>query len=416
MTFAAPEPQELVTLREKFTTAMDRATEATTLFWPAYKRDLAELKPKAKSEGNLDGVLAIDEELKQADRMNIGKPAAYEPLKSLQANYGTLRRELAEQIIPEKKRLYEIYVAALENLQVSLTKESRLDEAIRVRGIMQTAQQEMKSVRLFVAGAQAATEPVTATSPLSAGAVRGPSFTNSLGMKFVPVPGTEILMCIHPTRRKDYEAFAPHDKSLTGWWKNSKKKDVPIGGGEDHPVISVSWEEATAFCQWLSKKEGRQYRLPSDLEWSYAVGIAERESKGGTPQSKDNKIGGEYPWGNQWPPPPGAGNFADDSNKASFPQDNTIEGYNDGFPTTSPVMSFAPNKLGIYDMAGNVWQICNDWYNDDHKEHVMRGGSWSDNNSGNFLSSRRAHLETGGRRNFTGFRCVVVAGPGVPMN
>ena len=416
MTFAAPEPQELVTLREKFTMAMERATEATTLFWPAYKRDLAELKPKAKSEGNLEGLLAIDEELKQADRMNIGKPAAYEPLKDLQASYNTLRRELGQQIIPEKKRLYEIYVAALENLQVSLTKESRLDEAIRVRGVMQTAQQEMKSIRLFVGGTPIANGSSPAGSSVSAAVVRGPSFTNSLGMKFVPVPGTEILMCVHETRRKDYAAFAAENSSTDGSWKNAKKFQVAVGDGEDHPVVMVSWKEANAFCDWLSKKEGRTYRLPTDREWSYAVGIGEREPKGETPQALSQKIQGEYPWGREWPPPQGAGNFADASHKEAFTKDKCLEGYSDGFAATSPVTAFNPNRLGIYDLAGNLRQWCDDWINANQKQRVTRGASWEDHANNVLFSSFRSSLEPEARRVWTGFRCVVVAGPSVPTN
>jgi formylglycine-generating enzyme required for sulfatase activity len=193
---------------------------------------------------------------------------------------------------------------------------------------------------------------------------------------------------------------------VNGAWKSASRSGMPVGGGDDHPVVSVSWEDAGAFCAWLSKKEGRTYRLPTDEEWSYAVGIGDREAKGVTPQQLESKIGNEYPWGKEWPPPKGAGNFSDSSYRDKFPGEKGIEGYTDGFPTTSPVMSFTPNRLGIYDLGGNVWQWCRDWFNDDHKQHVIRGGSWADNNPGNFISSRRGHYAPEVRIFFLGFRCV----------
>ena len=120
-------------LRAKFTKAMDRATEALTIFWPSYRHQLEALKPKAQSQGNLEGVLAVEAEMKLADKQSIGKNAKYEPLKHLQTEYASLRADLEKQVAPDKKRLYGIYFAALQSLAVSLTKESRLDDAIAVR-------------------------------------------------------------------------------------------------------------------------------------------------------------------------------------------------------------------------------------------------------------------------------------------
>jgi len=80
----------------------------------------------------------------------------------------------------------------------------------------------------------------------------------------------------------------------------------------------VSWEEAQQFCQWLTARERAagqlpadwSYRLPSDHEWSCAVEIGEREDAGKLPVEKREKIDGVFPWGLQWPPPKGAGNYA----------------------------------------------------------------------------------------------------------
>ena len=141
-------------------------------------------------------------------------------------------------------------------------------------------------------------------------------------------------------------------------WEHTIKGGLPVGGGDDHPVVNLNWQDAAAFCEWLSKKEGIDYRLPTDQEWSCAVGIGEREPKDATPEALTMEFPGEYPWGREWPPPKGAGNFADAAYHEKFPNEKSIEGYSDGFPTTSPVRSFPPNKLGIYDLVGNVWQWC----------------------------------------------------------
>lgn len=107
-------------------------------------------------------------------------------------------------------------------------------------------------------------------------------FRNSLGMKFAPVPGTEVplvlptvLFSVWDTRLQDYEAFA----TATGrsWDKPS------ISQGPDHPAVNVSWNDAQAFANWLTEKErrdgtltaGQHYRLPADREWSVAVGLKE---------------------------------------------------------------------------------------------------------------------------------------------
>ena len=80
-------------------------------------------------------------------------------------------------------------------------------------------------------------------------------FTNTLGMKFVPVPGTKALFSIWDTRVKDYEAYAKAQeaagKRVNGSWKGQMYEGVPVGHEPDHPVVSVSWEDAQAFCQWL---------------------------------------------------------------------------------------------------------------------------------------------------------------------
>lgn len=234
-------------------------------------------------------------------------------------------------------------------------------------------------------------------------------FTNSLGMKFVPVPGTQILMCIHETRRADYAAYAATNSTANASWKNVAMENIPIGAGDDEPVVNVSWDDAKAFCEWLSKKEGRIYRLPLDREWSIAVGIGSQEPASGfTPESLSAKLTDVYPWGRQWPPAKGAGNYADEDCRKKIKSEKTMEGYADGFAVTAPVMSFPPNELGIYDLAGNVWEWCEDWFNTEQKLHILRGASWGSSARKPLLSSFRASQAADRRWRCDGFRCVLV--------
>jgi formylglycine-generating enzyme required for sulfatase activity len=141
------------------------------------------------------------------------------------------------------------------------------------------------------------------------------AFTNPLGMKFVPVPGTQILMCIHETRNKDYAQYASESSGVDASWKNVKfelsKSKYTITNDEAYPVVNVSWQDATAFCSWLGRKDGKTYRLPTDHEWSCAVGIGDQENARDTPQAKDGKVPG-FPWGSGYPPPTNnVGNYRD---------------------------------------------------------------------------------------------------------
>jgi formylglycine-generating enzyme required for sulfatase activity len=227
-------------------------------------------------------------------------------------------------------------------------------------------------------------------------------FANSLGMVFKPVPGTDVQFCIWETRVKDYAAYAAANAGVNGSWKKPWFLGTSFTQADTHPVVNVSWEDARAFCAWLTKKElaagkikaGQKYRLPTDAERNAAVGLG--QEKGNTPKEKDMGIKGVYPWGKEWPPPKGAGNYG-----GSLKVDN--------HKYTSPVGSFAANKLGIHDLGGNVWEWCEDWYDPAAKEYrVMRGASWYLLHPGALLSSARLYGVPGVRDyGLLGFRCVL---------
>lgn len=147
--------------------------------------------------------------------------------------------------------------------------------------------------------------------------------------------------------------------------------------GEHHPVINVTWKDAMAFCEWLSRKEGATYRLPTEAEWEYAcrAGTTFRYNSGDTPASL-TAVGQVYE--------AAGGQF-------EHVQDLVIKP-GDGHSFTAPAGSFKPNAFGLYDMHGNVWEWCSDWYGADYYakspvddpqgpetggRRVRRGGAWN---------------------------------------
>ena len=164
-----------------------------------------------------------------------------------------------------------------------------------------------------------------------------------------------------------------------------------------HPTVMVTWEDAVGFCNWLSNREsldpayrvvdGRHqliqpmtngYRLLTEAEWEWVA----RYNGGGGVQ--------KYPWGASMPPTENSGNYADES--AESLMTNVLIDYWDGYPLSSPVAKFESNKLGLYDLGGNVSEWVNDYYAvvnrdldqlekdpygpDDGTVRVIRGSSW----------------------------------------
>lgn len=225
--------------------------------------------------------------------------------------------------------------------------------------------------------------------------------TNSLGMRFVSVSGTPVLFSIWETRVQDYTIYAHAEKGVDVSWKSPGFAQTST-----HPVVNVNWDDARRFCAWLTEKErrdgkmppGSQYRLPTDSEWSWAVGIGHREGAG-TPRDKAKKLKDVYPWGTQWPPPKGVGNYD--------PALGT-----DSFDHTSPVGSFAANANGLFDLGGNVWEWCEDFLAGTSGPRVLRGASWNFSGPGHLLSSYRNGVMPGARSGGIGFRCVLAGLPG----
>jgi hypothetical protein len=268
--------------------------------------------------------------------------------------------------------------------------------------------------------------PIWAGKVGLAAATKERPWINSLGMKFVPVPGTTTLFCIWETRVKDFEAFVNatgYDATSGmfsarkgGWRQNGDSWKSPgFLQGPTHPVCGVCWDDAHAFCEWLTEKEQKAgllmsreaYRLPTDSEWSLAVGL--NEPGDGTPQEKHYKIKDIYPWGTQWPPPPGVGNYpGEEAKEADWPGSwITIANYRDDFPRTAPVGNFDANAFGLHDLGGNVWEWSEDFYDGKGGNRVLRGASWNSFNRFYVMSSYRCNESPELRRSFDGFRCVL---------
>lgn len=251
---------------------------------------------------------------------------------------------------------------------------------------------------------------LTATLQLSQGVVFGKTWHNGIDMRFEPI-GSDLMASAYETRVADYEAFtqsARHENPSKPKFLQSK----------DHPVVYVSRDDAMAFCNWLTEKERdeeligqtHQYRLPTDLEWSRIAGL--KKEVGDSPSQRDANKSNFYAWGTYWPPPDAYGNYADmtAADHEGSPSSLIISRYEDGFPRTSPVGKFYANKLGIYDMSGNV----HEWVQDDisldeeNSLGVMRGGGWNTYREENLLLGWRNPVPPTARTSYYGFRVVLV--------
>lgn len=249
-------------------------------------------------------------------------------------------------------------------------------------------------------------------------ATKGFPFVNSLEMKFVPVPitggptdGHKVLFCVWETRVSDFLEFVD-DTELTGW-----QKDQEIEKGMNAPVGNVSQLEAIDFCEWLTRKErgagligpNERYRLPSDHEWSCAVGIGQLEDALLSPVEKNRVVEG-FPWGGDWPPGEGDGNYKGIGETKGNTKEAQIPGYRDGFKDTAPVGSFRENEYGLFDLGGNLLEWCADELEVKGVLSIaLRGGQYQSSNKARIMSSSRRFFGPAHKAISIGFRCVLAA-------
>lgn len=200
---------------------------------------------------------------------------------------------------------------------------------------------------------------------------------NTLGIEMVGIPAGEFLMGsnlmddekpIHKVYLNKFfisstEVTMAQYKKFIDETNYKKPLFIDKEDVKDYPVIYVTYDDATAFCDWLSKKTGKKYRLPTEAEW-------EKSARGGL----EDKL---YPWGDEKP----------DTSRLNFNRDW------DGIKSLTPVKSYPANGYGLYDVAGNVWEWCLDYYDKDYYKEslnknpncqkinkgnlrVLRGGGW----------------------------------------
>lgn len=183
------------------------------------------------------------------------------------------------------------------------------------------------------------------------------------------------------------------------WKKPEGSETVSASNRDDHPVVSVSWIDAQAYCRWAGK------RLPTEAEFEYAT-RAGTETK--------------YWWGNGNPGSRQVANIADESATRQYSGWSIMTGYDDGYVRTAPVGSFEANPFGLHDMTGNVWEWTADWYEETYyskgagrnptgpangEYRVLRGGSWGVGPS-LVRSADRSGSAPAGRGGRVGFRCA----------
>lgn len=363
-------------LSKGFRTQQSDLTSKMVNSWLQYEQQLKQAGASSKLEASI--------KLREAFLKSKEFPEVTDTeIQKLKTVYIKESARLKESESRQKADIEKKYYAALKLMADQFQRQRKMDAAAEVRSVLQSQGE----------------------------------ITNSIGMKFRAIPitggptdGRRILFSIWETRNQDFGKYVKD--SRINW---DRGPGFPTEDG--YPAAGASYKQAIAFCEWLTKKEQSAglirsqdlYRLPTDHEWSCAVGIGSREKFDDSLADKSSAIK-VYPWGKYFPPEKEDGNY-------NWRPD-------DGFPDEAPVGSFPPNQFGLYDMGGNLMEFCIELYPDMKKPNtdfcVVRDAPYSFGNpahlktkkeSGFLMSSHRARLEVDKvRARWNGFRIVLESG------
>ena len=198
-----------------------------------------------------------------------------------------------------------------------------------------------------------------------------------------------------PSHKISVDAFwMAKTETTVGQWQlfcTSTGRAMPnapwFGWKEDHPMVNISWDDAVAYCYWLREQSGKMFRLPTEAEWEFAA-------NGGTKGKGFNYSGNNIP--------------------------DSVAWYGHKSSATMPVAQKPPNEIGLFDLSGNAWEWCADWYDENYYQEkavanprgpshgrfkVLRGGAW-DIGAKNTRNAYRNPLSPSSRNHNKGFRVV----------
>ena len=270
---------------------------------------------------------------------------------------------------------------------------------------------------------------------------------NSIGMKFILIPPGEFMMgsddipeygprhrvrttqsfylAIHETTVGQFKEFTSATGYRTEAEADGKGGSLLIKSGSpyqkpeycwrtpgfeqtnEYPAVQLSWSDCLAFCNWLTEKEGKRYTLPTEAQWEFAC-------RAGTET--------DYWFGDDPKMLQGTGNYSGDSYLLQYRQRAGDLDFDDGYAFTAPVMSFKANPFGLYDVYGNAWEWCADWFSRDSytvseardpagpssgTRHILRGLAYNNGRAATYTSFLRVHRPPGFRHGDTGFRIAL---------
>lgn len=293
---------------------------------------------------------------------------------------GTARQTLRLLAVPTR---ITVRKAGFETFETTVTPKPGVEQAVAPR-LRSDAEVEMARLPARITAGNGTPMVLLREGRFTMGAPRREQGRRANEVERAVALTRPFYMAIHEVSNAEFRKFrSTHSSGIIA--RETLDND-------NYPVVRVSWQDAVAYCNWLSARDGLPaayrngelvqpvntgYRLPSEAEWAWAARFAGNRSL-------------KYPWGDEMPPPDRAGNFADVTARNLV--DRVLDDYNDTYATTAPLGRFSANALGIYDLGGNVSEWMHDRYStsllpstsvtenpfgaSSGEQRVVRGSSW----------------------------------------